>query len=296
MIDTSGHLRRYRQECGYLDQKNYITVNCCGYQKFITKDFTSERTDGRLDYQIIYISKGKGYYKIADQMVCVPEGNIVVFKPGEEQCYNYYYKEQPEVYWVHFTGYGARECLIEAELAGNAVFYIGFSETAIDLYKRIMYELQIKRSMHDKMAGALLLELISYLSRKIHEYSSGSNRTKDANLQKVIGYIHRNYSSKLRVKELADMCNLSTYWFIHNFKNLTGLPPIEYLTAVRIDKARELLTNSSMNIGEVGNFVGYENPLYFSRIFKTQTGLSPSDFKKQYKSVLENYLINTSRS
>ena len=55
---------------------------------------------------------------------------------------------------------------------------------------------------------------------------------------------------------------------------------MQYLTSVRIRRARELLETTDYTVSEIGALVGYDNPLYFSRIFKKQTGVSPAGYRK----------------
>ena len=59
MIDISGHLRDYRREIGFSDESKPLIINCCGYQKFMTENFSKSRPTGRLDYQLIYIYQGQ---------------------------------------------------------------------------------------------------------------------------------------------------------------------------------------------------------------------------------------------
>ena len=73
---------------------------------------------------------------------------------------------------------------------------------------------------------------------------------------------------------------MSTSWFIRNFKQYTGTSPMQYILAIRIHNAEVLLQNEHYNITEISNIVGYDNPLYFSRIFKKIKGLSPSEYRK----------------
>ena len=124
------------------------------------------------------------------------------------------------------------------------------------------------------------MELVTQVSRRVIENNKGLNKAGDKNLQRVIENMHSCYNRKCTVNEFAVLCNLSVYRFIHNFKALTGMAPMEYITAIRIDKAKELLNSSSLNISEISAVVGYDNPLYFSRMFKKIIGTSPTNYRK----------------
>ena len=73
---------------------------------------------------------------------------------------------------------------------------------------------------------------------------------------------------------------MSVCWFIRSFKRYMGVTPMQYVTSIRINKAKELLKNTNYSIQEISGLVGYENPLYFSRIFRKQIGCSPSGYRK----------------
>ena len=74
---------------------------------------------------------------------------------------------------------------------------------------------------------------------------------------------------------------MSKYHFIRQFTALTGSSPHAYQTLLRLQKAQELLADSTLNISEVAAVVGYNNPLYFSRIFKKYVGSPPRDYQIQ---------------
>ncbi len=74
---------------------------------------------------------------------------------------------------------------------------------------------------------------------------------------------------------------MSVSWFIRSFRHYMGMTPMQYITSIRINKARELLKNTDYSIQEISALSGYENPLYFSRIFHKQTGYSPSRYRRE---------------
>ena len=76
---------------------------------------------------------------------------------------------------------------------------------------------------------------------------------------------------------------MSVNWFIHSFKEVMNVPPMQYIVSLRIAAAKGYLENSDKNINEISNIVGYENALYFSRLFKKYTGMTPTEYKKRSK-------------
>ena len=74
---------------------------------------------------------------------------------------------------------------------------------------------------------------------------------------------------------------MSISWFIRNFKDYTGSTPTQYLLSLRISNAQSLLESTSYNVTEIAEIVGYNNPLYFSRLFKKQCEVSPTEFRRQ---------------
>lgn len=279
MIDISGHSPWENVDIGYEDKQNYITVNCCGYQKYITRSSKMLREEGRLDFQILYIIKGKGSFSIGQNIMDVQEGSVVIYHPGEMQQYTYSSEDNTEVYWIHFTGYGAEEFLKKAGLWNKPIYTIGIDTTIIELYKKIIYELQLKRQLYELTASTACLELAALMGRKSLEVKNSFQGKKDEKIYRVIEELHSSYNVKWSISELSNMCNLSAFQFIRNFKAHTGMTPIDYLIKIRIDKAKEFLLSSSLSINEISEILGYENAFYFSRIFKRKEGVSPEKYR-----------------
>ena len=77
---------------------------------------------------------------------------------------------------------------------------------------------------------------------------------------------------------------MSVSWFLRNFKQVTMRSPMQYIFNIRINNSVSLLETTDYNVTEISAIVGYDNPLYFSRIFKKQKGLSPSEYRKALSS------------
>ena len=74
---------------------------------------------------------------------------------------------------------------------------------------------------------------------------------------------------------------MSVSYFLKKFKEVTAKSPMQYILGIRINNAVSLLESTDYNVTEISTIIGYDNPLYFSRIFKKQKGVSPSDYRKQ---------------
>ena len=84
----------------------------------------------------------------------------------------------------------------------------------------------------------------------------------------------------INIDDYAKENHFSTSWFIRNFKLYTGITPKQYILKKRIYNAEALLQNTQYNINEIAQIIGYDNPLYFSRVFQKTKGISPSEYRK----------------
>ncbi len=93
-------------------------------------------------------------------------------------------------------------------------------------------------------------------------------------------YIKANYSKALNLDDVSYYVNISPYYFSKIFKDGTGENFIEYLTNIRIEKAKELLNSTDYSMKEICVMVGYSDPNYFSRSFKKNVGVTPTEYKE----------------
>jgi len=100
-------------------------------------------------------------------------------------------------------------------------------------------------------------------------------------IYKAVDYIKRNYAAKLTLKELADNLFISRQYFNRIFKESTGQTPGSYITFVRIEESKKLLRNSSVNIVDIPEMVGFENQSYFTKVFKSETGFTPGQYRRE---------------
>lgn len=281
MISISGNALGEWPELGFESGDSFLSVNHCGYQKLITRSLTRSRERGRVDYQLICMVGGKGLFRFGGETIEVTGGQIVIYAPGQPQHYSYCAGDATEAYWIHFTGYAARDYMQQFGLLSSHIHTVGAVDEMVTLYKKIIRELSMNKPMSGQMAAAHLLELLALIGRKLQHTDDKRKGDPHSDIHRVMETMHEKYNQQLVIAELAKQCSLSLFRFIHKFKDVTGTNPVKYLTGIRISEAKKLLSESSLTVKEIAAIVGYENPLYFSRVFRNEVGMPPSEYKKQ---------------
>jgi len=100
-------------------------------------------------------------------------------------------------------------------------------------------------------------------------------------LDSVVEYIHQNYSNEIKLKDLADIAYLSPIYLCSAFKDRFGVSPIQYLQNIRCDNAKKLLADTNETVTTIAEKVGFQSINYFSRFFKSHTGITPNEFRRR---------------
>ncbi|AWK51437.1 DNA-binding response regulator [Clostridium beijerinckii] len=113
--------------------------------------------------------------------------------------------------------------------------------------------------------------------------NKSANKIKAKLFENVKNFIKENIETELELEKVASNFSLSVYYFSRTFKEVTGTSYSDYINKCRIDIAKELLSSGKMNVKEVCYKVGYNDPNYFSKVFKKYEGVSPVNFKITYE-------------
>lgn len=124
--------------------------------------------------------------------------------------------------------------------------------------------------------------LVSACHQAIRTLTESRNDYTSTQIQEAIRYIEEHYHDPdISLKTVCKHVHMSVSYFSSLFKHHTGKTFIEYLTAVRVGKAKELLATTDLKTYEIANRTGYRDPHYFSVIFKKMTGDTPTDFRNK---------------
>ncbi|WP_138753133.1 helix-turn-helix domain-containing protein [Paenibacillus sinopodophylli] len=118
--------------------------------------------------------------------------------------------------------------------------------------------------------------MISFLLE--HNFQADVMPSSAQTVEQTVQYMQTNYQTTITVKQLAQMANIPTWQFTSVFKELTGKKPLDFLTEVRINHAKEWLTHTENTLREIAERVGFADEYYFSRRFRLLTGFSPRQY------------------
>ncbi|MBP8989054.1 MAG: AraC family transcriptional regulator [Clostridia bacterium] len=278
-MDNQSYYRQNEPEgCNVACYDHYLVVNCAGIS-VLNKPFTTWRPAGRKDYYLMYLCRGGlTLYQKEDKIPFSP-GQFVLIKP----CYETRYcKEDYNTmiyYWAHFTGYGAPEFLSDCYLEDLILYEAGVCQPAIDTFHDLFNQFIYRDTYFQISSSTLMMQILVSLRRAAD--NRAQNKVTAERISRSLAYIHQHYSRPITVQDLADMEHLSVSRYSALFRVCMGLSPQSYIIDLRLRMATELLQRTDLTIKQVAHTVGYEDQLYFSRLFKARKGISPSSYQQQ---------------
>ena len=148
-----------------------------------------------------------------------------------------------------------------------------------EIEREILTNWSMGKLYGDMLGMALALAVVKNYSNssKVLQFAKGG-LTK-AKLNRVINYMHEYCQRDVRLSELADVAQTSLYHFSRLFHESVGMPPHQYLTQIRIEKAKTLLRVPRFNIAQIAAETGFANSSHFGKSFRRAVGVTPSEYK-----------------
>lgn len=252
----------------------FLHINSCGFACDKAK-LRIYRPSGRVDIFMCLVQKSPMLARIKGEDAVINEGEVLVYLKDEPQDYTHLPAPVSESYWVHFCGTAAEELIKKAGITRSGRFVpVSPAET------ERLFRLVIR---HDLAGDGL--SAISYLIRLLSSLSPDTEKS-DSMVRRLIRKEAENialkFTGEIDLDLAADRCNISRTRFTHLFTEVMGISPRRMQTNLRIEKARELLAYSDLSVAEISEQCGYNDPLYFSRIFTKTCAVSPSEFRKGF--------------
>lgn len=255
-----------------------LAVYNVGYQKC---DPLYQWGPGIRDHYLIhYVISGEGYYTTKGTTHQLHAGDSFLVYPNTEVVY-YADENNPWEYaWVGFTGSDAA-MILQATDFSKTCPVINQTPDGASIQEKI---LEIYDNRGNEYTNAV--EMTGVLYTLLAIYMQNATKKTDANtaqsyVQKAIEFITSNYSYPITIEDIASYVGLSRSHLFRSFETVLGQSPKEYLTEFRMKQACYLLEHTSLSITAIANSLGFDNSLYFSKIFHKEIGTSPKIWRKK---------------
>jgi AraC-like DNA-binding protein len=227
------------------------------------------------EYQIVYITKGRGVFETGNQTHVIVPGSIMIVFPGVP----HYYKPEYDVgwteYWVGFRGpYVDALCQQGFLTRKKPLYEVGLLNSLLAIYTQIFELIQSQQPLFQIRASSLVLTLISEILA--HERKAVQYTHSEQLVEKAKFLMEENIYGDINLNGIGDLLGVSKSHLNAVFKSYTAMTPYQYFISIKIRKAKELLERGDSATKEVAFRLGFDDPYYFSRLFKKKAGISPS--------------------
>lgn len=244
-------------------QEHLVTLNCGHPYKLI------QRIDGR-------VHEGR-----------VVKGNIILTPAGHPT--EWTWQNEVDVLHLRLTSAFVTKIAAEAlEIDPDRVEIVHQFSIAAPMIEQLGRALLSELQSEDTGSRLYIESLTNVLAVHLLKHHSAASRIPEHNanslpqykLQCALDYINSNLEEALTLAELAEAVGMSPYYFARQFKQSTGLAPHQYLSERRIERAKELLTDTNASIADIGLRLGFSNQSHFTAQFRKLTGTTPRNFRK----------------
>lgn len=247
-------------------------------------------------YEIYYFHEGEGCFLIEDKIYPLQGGDLVFVGPHES------HKCSPELgiantrTVIHFlpelVDPVSRDWLLEIFHRNPEKRHTRLESSHSERFSQVtgrIYQ-ECSERPNDYLYGvrAYLNELLFELHRFVFDEArpntaQTAKRSVNPKIELAVQYLSTHFQESLTLEKLAKELFINEYYLSHLFKTTVGISITEFILQTRIHHAKRFLLHTEMSVTEISESVGFNNSSYFGQAFKTKTGLSPRDFRKEYK-------------
>jgi AraC-like DNA-binding protein len=230
------------------------------------------------DYALIYITRGQGTFRTEGERTWrVGPGSLFMLFPDVWHWYAPDSETGWDEYWVGFKGdYPAR--LVENGFFSpdTPLMDIGLHDSILELYTEIIDSARIEAPGCQQVLGSLIAHLLAHISTLTQQH--GPDSASERLVQRAKFLLADNVATHLDIGWLSRSLGLGYSRFRQIFKKCTGLSPYQYFLDLKISRAKELLQQGQFTVKEIAYMLSFDDPYYFSHLFKKKTGHPPSEW------------------
>jgi len=246
-------------------------------------DYRNWRPQGTPDHLLIYTLAGKGQIQTDKSCFSLGPGDWWLYRPQTPQ--DYRTAAAPGTWtllWAHVHPPPGWTSLLDWPEPAPGIRQLQLNNPAVRERVEAELEAMVRHDRSPRPMGKALamnaLERALLLANDVR--LDRQNNVTDPRLVGVIDLMHRTFARPWTLDQLAATAHLSPSRFAHLFREQLGLPPLRYVEALRLQRAKQLLEQTGLRVGQVAAEVGYDDAFYFSRRFRRLTGRSPRAYRQ----------------
>lgn len=263
-----------------------LHITHIGYYPQAYLHYRERKPEEVSQFILIYCIDGEGWFELNGKQQTVVPHQFFILPKGKAHKYGCSRQKPWTIYWMHFDGEKA------------SFFAEGFdkpTDISPNLNSRIQERLQLFEEIFNTLSKNLTMNNIYYSITSLFHFLGSMkflgeyrdsvelvNVEKDI-MDEIIHFMHENIERKLTLADLARLSGFSVSHLSLLFHRKTSYSPLQYLTHLRIQKACQLLDYTDMKIIQISPKVGFDDALYFTRIFKKHIGMSPKEYRELKK-------------
>ena len=248
------------------------------------QEYMFDPEHGRIlpEYQLIYIVDGSGMLSTKSAgCTKIKCGDMFMLFPGEWHSYRPDAGTGWNEYWIGFHGINI-DNRVQAGFFSvkSPVFHIGYNEYIVGLYQEAIHTAMRQEPFFQQLLAGVVNHMLGIM------FMTGSRnalRKDDEALSMVDmskNIMNDFIEEDIRMPEIADRLNISYTKFRRLFRQYTGQSPAQYFINLRIHRAKELLRGTNASIKEISIILHFESAEYFTTMFRSRTGMTPTEFRK----------------
>lgn len=283
------------------DEKFGLTVNSVGFQPIAPHTLypSTEHPEnyyfcprkGRIlsEYQIVYISKGKGFFSsTSTRKREILKGQIILLFPGQWHTYSPLKETGWNEYYIGFKGKIIDTIMTNGFITPDKqVLNVGVNEDLVSLFSTaIKVAKEDKRSNQQYLAGIVFNILGTILS--LAQIKNLESRESVQKIERAKIIMIENINKTLNIKDIATKLGISYSSFRKDFKEYTGYAPAQYFQELKLRRAKELLFETDKPTKEIAFELEFSSYFYFVFFFKKRVGSTPMEYRNMGRVKLMN--------
>lgn len=241
------------------------------------------RPEGAPEHILIVCVDGAGWCQIGESRHVLTANRAVLIPKHTPHVYGADENAPWTIHWVHLVGVVADYYV---SLLPEDVYTMSVDPHATQMVVSLF------RECYESFLGSFVLQRMIYISQTLHHllgtlffnnraFSPTLRTSRFHNLEETRNFLRQNLHSRLTLDEMAAHARLSKSHFVRLFKEQTGYSPVDYFIHLKMQHACMLLSVTRKTVREIAWEIGYDDPYYFSRIFKKVIGMSPRRYREE---------------